>query len=467
MNYPGAEHRGISNKMDNRMLVSVIVPVYNHERFIIDCLLSLFDQTWPLVELIVIDDLSHDDSFKMAEAFLKRVWVKERFSRIVVERNTINLGAPSTINKGIGKSTGDLIMIVNSDDLYSPARVECCVEEARRGHEVMFSDVEIIGDDGKRVFGPDAWRFRAIVAEIGRFPTVSSAFISMNRAISTGNFCFTRRIFEKVGPFKQLSYCHDWDFVLAATLHSEPKFIKQKLYRYRLHGTNSFRSLSSVAEIESRSCVERYFNAVVTSSLTNCDLRRIIKSSALWEGLIARSGSVIAEEWKRAREGRAPRHMSPRPSLGHSPASAVGSEHEKQRLESTSFVSYSATFEALGSRFSESIFLASFSGEAYQDGWIGEEANFHLRAVEATRRITGHFFLPESHESRLLVVAIRCEQKNLNERSVQLISGQVSLVHLEVDVAQRDFEFCVSVGPTHSAPYDKRRLGAVLVRVDA
>lgn len=290
------------------MLVSAVVPVFNHERYVRECLLSLLNQTWEDLELVVIDDVSSDGSFERVEAFANQPVAKDRFSRILVERNEINLGAAATINKAIEKTTGQMIMIVNSDDLYAPSRVARCIAELERGSEMVFTGIKAIDCNGKQVFAPEAWALQSENRNVTSFPTISTSLIGMNRAISTGNFCFTRELFNSAGPFRNLRYCHDWDFILSATLISEPVFVSEELYLYRLHDTNSFRSLAHVAEEESRMCLERYFGNIRRAwPLANPRLRTIVEDEYMWQRIIARSGPVIVEEWNRAARGHTPR----------------------------------------------------------------------------------------------------------------------------------------------------------------
>jgi glycosyltransferase involved in cell wall biosynthesis len=95
-------------------LVSVIVPVYNHERFICSCLESVAGETYPRMELIVIDDGSTDDSFDLATD-----WAKisaSRFVRVEVSKQQ-NSGLNCTLNRLIRMARGEFIVILASDDV--------------------------------------------------------------------------------------------------------------------------------------------------------------------------------------------------------------------------------------------------------------------------------------------------------------------------------------------------------------
>ena len=95
-------------------LVSVIVPVYNVERYLSECLISLRKQTYSNFEVILVDDGSTDNSGAICEEFTK---LDQRFSVI----HTSNQGLGPARNVGLSQCNGDFICFVDSDDL--------CVEE--------------------------------------------------------------------------------------------------------------------------------------------------------------------------------------------------------------------------------------------------------------------------------------------------------------------------------------------------
>lgn len=80
--------------------------------------------------------------------------------------------------------------------------------------------------------------------------TMGFQLLQDNITVSTGNLFFSRSIYEKVGSFKDLKLAHDYDFALRALLISEPIYIHEKLYYYRLHGTNTLHQVAHLTEIE-------------------------------------------------------------------------------------------------------------------------------------------------------------------------------------------------------------------------
>ena len=96
--------------MQKNFLVSVIIPVYNSDKFIGRCLRSLKNQTLNKknYEIVVIDDCSIDFSLREIK--------KHKQSNIKIIKNDKNLGLPASLNKGIREAKGTLIVRVDSDD---------------------------------------------------------------------------------------------------------------------------------------------------------------------------------------------------------------------------------------------------------------------------------------------------------------------------------------------------------------
>lgn len=98
-------------------LVSVIIPAYNHEKYIIRCLKSVYQSDYNNIELIVLDDGSTDNTFKLASDWIHDN--KDRFKRVIIKKQK-NAGVCTTLNRLVALSKGDFITPVASDDMMYP-----------------------------------------------------------------------------------------------------------------------------------------------------------------------------------------------------------------------------------------------------------------------------------------------------------------------------------------------------------
>lgn len=109
--------------------ISIIVPVYNAEKYLKECLDSLVNQTYENIEIIAIDDASSDNSLKILEEYA------DKYSQIKVYHNEFNIGQSATRNKGLRESTGDYIGFVDSDDYINLQTIESIVHTIKKENE--------------------------------------------------------------------------------------------------------------------------------------------------------------------------------------------------------------------------------------------------------------------------------------------------------------------------------------------
>lgn len=104
-----------------RLKVSVIVPVYNVEKYIAECITSILEQTYEQLELILVDDCSADNSFSICQSYA------EKDARIVLLRNAVNSGVSFSRNHALEHATGEYILMVDSDDWIEKNCIELMV----------------------------------------------------------------------------------------------------------------------------------------------------------------------------------------------------------------------------------------------------------------------------------------------------------------------------------------------------
>ena len=266
-------------------LVSIVIPCYAHQVYLERCLNSVAAQTYKNIEVVIVDDRSPDGSVQEIERIIKSASWNSRFpegtSFYPLEKNQ---GAHFAINYAISKSKGSIISILNSDDMYAPDRIRCAVDTMQKnGGELVCTSVQYIDDDDQNITHshPLGIRFFSSQKKIKRFPSVGFACLASNLAISTGNFVFTKALFNLVGDFRSYRYCHDWDFLLRAIFYTEPLFVEEDLYYYRLHGKNTFESLQSLAVDETKSIVGDF----IASGNFNWPPNALAPSRLNWPGL--------------------------------------------------------------------------------------------------------------------------------------------------------------------------------------
>lgn len=227
--------------LKEEMLLSIIIPSYNHEQYIGEAIQSVLDQRYQNWELIIVDDGSKDHSVDSIKKF-----DDNRIHLIIQE----NQGAHNAINRGLSEANGEYLAILNSDDVYEADRFGTMISEMQRDAELGFlcSYIRVIDSKGKALGVKQGWKNmepwlvphkELSFAATGDFKL---NLIMSNFTSTTSNFLFTRALYEKIGGMRNLRFVHDWDFALRAAESTKCKMIEKPLLKYRVHESNTISS---------------------------------------------------------------------------------------------------------------------------------------------------------------------------------------------------------------------------------
>lgn len=197
-------------------LVSLVIPAYNHADFLRDALNSVLAQDYPLIEIIVIDDGSTDNTTD----------VLMEFSEGVYWESQSNVGQSSTLTRGWSLATGEVLGYLSADDVLEPSAVRTAVEALSSMPEA----VAIYGDFN--LIDPQSRRIRTIKA-----PEFSYGKMLMQVSCPIGPGAFFRRsAYLKSGPWNaKYRQMPDYDFWLRLGLLGEIIHIPKVLAGFRVH----------------------------------------------------------------------------------------------------------------------------------------------------------------------------------------------------------------------------------------
>lgn len=132
--------------MKDLPLVSVIMPAYNAEMFVGEAINSVIAQTLTDWELLVIDDCSTDDTYRIVAEFA------EKDSRIHLIKNESNMRVAKTRNKGMALCNGQYVALLDSDDCYKPDMLQRMVDCARKTNaDIVYCSYELVDEQGTKV----------------------------------------------------------------------------------------------------------------------------------------------------------------------------------------------------------------------------------------------------------------------------------------------------------------------------
>jgi glycosyltransferase involved in cell wall biosynthesis len=205
-------------------LVSVILPVYNGEKYLAETLESLLRQTYPALEVIAVDDGSGDRSPAILDDYL------EKFGGRLAILHIPNSGVSRARNTGVERARGFYIAFIDQDDLWAPDKVVRQVEALSRSHaRISFTNAAVIDREG---------RVRA--SRMRRFPRRDTVNwfeqILFDPVVPISSVMMEKALFLEAGGFSpDLRISEDYDLLLRILWRQKPEVLDEPLLSYRDH----------------------------------------------------------------------------------------------------------------------------------------------------------------------------------------------------------------------------------------
>lgn len=246
----------MSPEKSHSPLISVIIPAYNHEKFIGAAVDSVLAQTVEDFELIVINDGSTDRTGDIVENYSD-----PRISYYYQD----NQDAFNTINRGLSLVAGQYVAILNSDDVYTPDRFEKILKfQKEHDSQCVITDVTPISDDGVEFTDPDfGWNVwhqknRGFYKKVD---DIYAAFLKGNFMVTTSNLFMTAEAAKTVGNFCSLRYLHDYDYIFRLMLQYPTGvhyMYDDKLLYYRIHDGNTLSEAAILGREQDQALIAKY-----------------------------------------------------------------------------------------------------------------------------------------------------------------------------------------------------------------
>lgn len=222
--------------MSRDALVSVLIPAFNHERFVQRCLDSVLEDPYPAKEIVIIDDGSTDATARrIAE------WVERHRDEIAVEfvcRE--NRGIAATLNELAARAHGGFLRIGASDDYLLPggsrALVDYLAEHPDKG--AVIGDSVVVDQDNRMLHESGMLGLHHANKRLYRSVDGIRRAVISQWAIGGPVTMIRRSVLETVGRWSEGLRIDDWDLFLRLAARDELGFIDVRVCAYRLHGDN-------------------------------------------------------------------------------------------------------------------------------------------------------------------------------------------------------------------------------------
>ncbi|HVL40419.1 MAG TPA: glycosyltransferase [Fimbriimonadaceae bacterium] len=221
--------------------VSVLLTCYNHLAYLPAAFGSICAQTYTDLEIIALDDGSTDGT---------REWLKENAKNARLIFNAKNLGTYGTLNVGLHHAQGELVAVLNDDDVWKPSKLERQVA-LLDGHPtvgLVHTDGSFIDAEGRRMEGsPLGFDFPR--TETG---DVLLSLVYANKIIASAALV-RKRCFEELGGFNEAYFgSGDWEMWYRIAERYHVGYVADELTLYRVHGANASHKLERIWQDDER-----------------------------------------------------------------------------------------------------------------------------------------------------------------------------------------------------------------------
>lgn len=218
---------------EKQPLVSVVIPCYNHENFVQDCIRSVINQTYQNIELIIIDDGSKDNSVSKIEEMSEKC--KRRFVRFEF-RHRANKGLSATLNEALEWCEGEYYCSFASDDIMTENRIKKQLEYLNENPKCagVFGAFEVINPTGLvenvRKKNNKKYYFKDIFLHEHELPAPTQLL--------------RMEVVKKIGGYVKGIVIEDWFMWLKITeLGYSLDYIDEIFVKYRRHDSNTSNQL--------------------------------------------------------------------------------------------------------------------------------------------------------------------------------------------------------------------------------
>ena len=225
-------------------LVSVVIPVYNSEKFLEECLDSILTQTYQNIEIIAVDDGSTDSSPDILEKHSDKI-------NIISQKNQ---GLASALNLGISKMKGNWFKWFSPDDVMYSNTIETLIDETKNHSDntILYSNWNIIDDTGNILREFHESNYNELLEFDFNVRLLDGQQINVNTTLIPAIFLKKYGIRELDEPV-----AIDYDLFIRSALLHDAKFhlISQPLVKYRIHSDqlshkNISKTLNYISEIK-------------------------------------------------------------------------------------------------------------------------------------------------------------------------------------------------------------------------
>ena len=237
------EIKTIQNYTNNK-LVSIVLPVYNGQKYIRQSIDSILLQTYHNIELIIVNDCSTDDTLAIISKYA------EKDKRIKIINNETNQKLPKSLNIGFKNASGEYYTWTSDDNIYKPNAIETMVKylEYLQGYSMVSAICDIIDKDGNIIKNSKEWWPNRNIKDLANTNNILACFM------------YRKKIAELIGVYDENTFgAEDYDYWYRIALNGKILYIDENLYQYRFHPNSLTNTQKSINDSVAQQIRLKYF----------------------------------------------------------------------------------------------------------------------------------------------------------------------------------------------------------------
>lgn len=213
----------------NNPLISIALATYNGDRYLVEQLESIYNQTYRNIEVVVSDDHSSDDTIKILQVYKQKKGLK-----FTVNQN--KLGIVKNFENAISKCSGEYILLSDQDDVWMPSKIETLVHEIGE-FSLIYSDGLILSNTESKGIRISKLNWM-IPFSVDSNNENFFKYLLFNSFVLGCSMMFKKELLKTAMPFFENYRNHDWWLVFCAECQNGVKYINVPLFHYRIHDDN-------------------------------------------------------------------------------------------------------------------------------------------------------------------------------------------------------------------------------------
>jgi len=235
-------------------LVSILIPVFNHEKYIEECLTSIINLTYANIEVLICDDGSIDNSL-----YIVKSWCLQHPGLDVKIFSQENKGVCHTLNRLLNEASGEFITICASDDALLPDSISLRLDVMRADPtiEAVIGDAVVINGDSAEV---NRSAMKSLYnADFSALAVRPSRELVFNWSVVGPTLLAKRSLYDKIGMYDPNLLVEDRDFYLRCLAINSLRFVPDVVAKYARANIWYQVALSNVKNAPLFNGIERYF----------------------------------------------------------------------------------------------------------------------------------------------------------------------------------------------------------------